>query len=135
MSQLDTDIIGPGGVASGKDAFELILCGAKAVQVGTCHWTDGSGCFARIAGELVDIMQKKGCDSIENFIWKLKPYMKHPNNFNRKNVKADILDSEVSFSTSPAENLSFSQSVIALLTLVVAYLIADKNGILVPLVF
>jgi dihydroorotate dehydrogenase (fumarate) len=60
----DIDIIGAGGVASGKDAFELILCGAKAVQVGTCHWTEGSGCFARIAGELADIMQKKGYDSI-----------------------------------------------------------------------
>mmetsp|Transcript_4196 Transcript_4196/g.4356 ORF Transcript_4196/g.4356 Transcript_4196/m.4356 type:complete len:386 (+) Transcript_4196:63-1220(+) len=131
----DIDIIGAGGVASGKDAFELILCGAKAVQVGTCHWTEGSGCFARIAGELSDIMQKKGYDSIENFRGKLKPYMKHPNNISRKNVKSDILDSKVSSSTSPAENLRFSQLVIALLTLVVAYLIADKNGILVPLVF
>ena len=30
----DIDIVGVGGVSSGKDAFELILCGATAVQVG-----------------------------------------------------------------------------------------------------
>jgi hypothetical protein len=80
-------------------------------------------------------MQKKGYDSIENFRGKLKPYMKHTNNISRKNVavaKEVALDSRVS---SPTENLRCSQLVIALLTLIVAYLIADKNGILVPLVF
>ena len=35
----DIDVIGVGGVSTGRDAFEMILCGAKAVQVGTCHWT------------------------------------------------------------------------------------------------
>ena len=29
----EIDIVGVGGVASGMDAFELILCGASAVQV------------------------------------------------------------------------------------------------------
>ena len=28
------DVVGVGGVQSGRDAFELILCGAQAVQVG-----------------------------------------------------------------------------------------------------
>lgn len=70
----DIDIVGVGGVSSGRDAYELILCGAKAVQVGTCHWTEGAGCFKRIADELKAIMQEKGYNSIEEFRGKLKPY-------------------------------------------------------------
>ena len=72
----DIDIVGVGGVSSGKDAFELILCGAKAVQVGTCHWTEGPICFNRIADELCDIMKTKGYSSIKDFHGKLKPYNK-----------------------------------------------------------
>jgi dihydroorotate dehydrogenase (fumarate) len=72
----DIDIVGVGGVKNGQDAFELILCGAKAVQVGTCHWTEGSGCFDRIATELESIMQQRGYSTIEDFRGKLKPYTK-----------------------------------------------------------
>jgi dihydroorotate dehydrogenase (fumarate) len=70
----DIDIVGVGGVYTGKDAFELILCGAKAVQVGSCHWTEGSSCFERIANELQEIMKSKGYKSIEDFRGKLKLY-------------------------------------------------------------
>ena len=35
------DVVGVGGVQSGRDAFELILCGAQAVQVGTHCWSLG----------------------------------------------------------------------------------------------
>ena len=38
----DIDVVGVGGVASGVDAFELLLCGASAVQVGTRHWKEPS---------------------------------------------------------------------------------------------
>ena len=72
----DIDLVGVGGVATGRDAFELILCGAKAVQVGSCHWTEGPACFARIAQELTDLMHRKGYSSIEGFRGKLKPYIK-----------------------------------------------------------
>ncbi len=72
----DIDIIGVGGVSTGVDAFELILCGAKAVQVGTCHWTEGPSCFDRISKELENIMITKGYKNIQNFRGKLKPYTK-----------------------------------------------------------
>jgi dihydroorotate dehydrogenase (fumarate) len=72
----DIDIVGVGGVAHGRDAFELILCGATAVQVGTCHWTEGAKCFERIASELEAIMKTKGYHHIEDFRGKLKPYVK-----------------------------------------------------------
>lgn len=76
LGRTDIDVVGVGGVKSGRDAFELILCGAAAVQVGTCHWTEGCGCFDRIAGELEAIMRKKGYNSLADFRGKLKPYTK-----------------------------------------------------------
>jgi len=60
----------------GKDAFDLILCGAKAVQVATCHWIEGPSCFERISNELKLIMIEKGYSCIEDFRGKLKPYQK-----------------------------------------------------------
>jgi dihydroorotate dehydrogenase (fumarate) len=72
----DIDVVGVGGIRNGRDAFEMILCGAKAVQVGTCHWTEGAGCFKRISEELMEIMKSKGYNSIEDFRGKLKTYVK-----------------------------------------------------------
>ncbi len=65
-------IIGVGGVSSGVDAFELILAGASAVQVGTVYMQEGPKCFARIQKELADYMSKKGYKTIEDFRGKLK---------------------------------------------------------------
>eukprot|EP00959_Pyramimonas_sp_CCMP1952_P279910 5852224-Pyramimonas_sp.AAC.2 len=82
----DIDVVGVGGVTSGTDAFELILCGAKAVQVGTKHWSEGASCFTRIANELQAIMESKGYTSIEDFRGKLKEYSVAPKK--KKTVKA-----------------------------------------------
>jgi len=76
----DIDIVGVGGVATGKDAFELILCGAKAVQIATTHWHEGPTCFNRIASELESIMKQKGYSTVDEFRGMLKPYMKSPTN-------------------------------------------------------
>ena len=65
-------VIGCGGVKNGLDAFEHILCGASAVQIGTQFMREGTDCFARIAQELADIMRDKGYDGIEDFRGKLK---------------------------------------------------------------
>jgi dihydroorotate dehydrogenase (fumarate) len=67
----ELDIIGCGGVQTGEDAFQHILCGASVVQVGTCLWEEGPACFARIAGELKEIMKGKGYQSINQFKGKL----------------------------------------------------------------
>ncbi len=65
-------IIGVGGVSSGVDAFELILAGASAVQLGTVYMQEGPKCFARIQKELADFMNKKGYKNIKQFRGKLK---------------------------------------------------------------
>lgn len=68
----EIQIIGVGGVFSGIDAFELILAGASAVQLGTVYMQEGPTCFSRIQKELADYMSKKGYKTIEDFRGKLK---------------------------------------------------------------
>lgn len=65
-------IIAVGGVSSGVDAFEAILAGASAVQVGTIYMQEGPSCFPRIQKELADYMSKKGYRSIADFRGKIK---------------------------------------------------------------
>ncbi|MGT2772117.1 dihydroorotate oxidase [Streptococcus marimammalium] len=65
-------IIGTGGVKTGRDAFEHILCGASMVQVGTALHQEGVTIFERITDELKEIMAEKGYETIEDFRGKLK---------------------------------------------------------------
>jgi len=116
----DIDVVGVGGVATGKDAFELILCGAKAVQVGTCHWTEGPQCFDRIASELEEIMLKKGYKSIQEFRGKLKPYQKSKTNTNPGNI-ANAKD--VNVSTSSKYVMHLLVAVIIILTAIILKLV------------
>ncbi len=52
----DIDIIGCGGVTCGRDVYEHLLCGAKAVQVGTQLMKEGPQVFERLTRELKDIL-------------------------------------------------------------------------------
>jgi dihydroorotate dehydrogenase (fumarate) len=65
-------IIGVGGIMNGTDAFEFLLCGADAVQVGTVFMKEGPECFARINRELEVILKKKGYKSVAEAKGKLK---------------------------------------------------------------
>lgn len=60
-------IIGTGGVLTGRDAFEHILCGASMVQVGTTLHKEGVQAFERITAELKAIMKEKGYQHLEDF--------------------------------------------------------------------
>ena len=66
------NLVGCGGVQTGEDAFQHILCGASVVQIGTTLWEEGPACFDRISQELIDIMTKKGYSTIEDFRGKLR---------------------------------------------------------------
>jgi len=57
-------IIGTGGVVNGVDAFEHVLCGASAVQVGTVLVEEGIDVFARLEKELTACLAGKGYQSI-----------------------------------------------------------------------
>lgn len=56
-------IIGTGGIVSGTDAFEHLLCGASAVQVGTVLVEEGLGVFERLEREVTAVLARKGYDS------------------------------------------------------------------------
>lgn len=68
----DISIIGCGGISSGKDIFEHILCGASAVQIGTQFMKEGTSVFERLKKELIFILEKKNYSSINSFKGKLK---------------------------------------------------------------
>ena len=60
-------VIGIGGIASGRDALEFLLVGARAVQVGTASFVD-PGATARIAAELAAELQMRGCHDVNQWI-------------------------------------------------------------------
>lgn len=68
----EIQIIGTGGVQSGVDVFEHILCGADMVQVGTALHQEGVAVFERLTRELRNIMAGKGYRKIDDFKGKLK---------------------------------------------------------------
>ena len=65
-------IIGTGGVRTGRDAFEHILCGASMVQIGTALHQEGPESFERITNELKAIMLEKGYRTLDDFRGKLQ---------------------------------------------------------------
>ena len=52
-------ILGVGGVRTGRDALELVVAGASAVQVGTATFNDPTA-PVRVGRELRDLLQEKG---------------------------------------------------------------------------
>ena len=68
----EIQIIGTGGIETGQDAFEHLLCGASMLQIGTALHKEGPEIFTRIRRELQEIMDKKGYQSIDEFRGNLK---------------------------------------------------------------
>ncbi len=116
------------------DAFEMILCGATAVQVGTCHWTEGPKCFDRICQELKDLMTKKGYKSVDDFRGKLKEWSKEGVSLSRAARMADKknaggVGTEMKVAKSSSTGME-SQMTTAILVILIAVLLADKLDII-----
>lgn len=128
----DIDVVGVGGIQSGADAFEMILCGAVAVQVGTCHWTEGPKCFDRICSELRSIMAEKGYRTVDDFRGKLRPWSKEGAAVARKaRAKARAGGTTGGGGTATARRAGSDPYAIlsAVLAVLVAVLMADKLGV------
>ena len=52
-------IVGMGGVATGRDAFELVLAGASAVSIGTAIFGNPTAAL-QVKNELADLLTQKG---------------------------------------------------------------------------
>ena len=60
-------ILGMGGIANGRDAFEFILAGARAVSVGTATFGNPTAAIS-IKNELEAILTEKGFSSVEEAV-------------------------------------------------------------------
>jgi len=64
-------IIGMGGIMDARDAIEFVLCGAKAVQVGTANFVNPKASLEILTG-IEKYLKNKKIKSIKNLIGKLK---------------------------------------------------------------
>ena len=65
---LDVPVIGCGGVLSWRDAVELILAGASAVQVGSAIYYRGLGVFKAICSGLRAYMERMGYAKVADMV-------------------------------------------------------------------
>ena len=61
---VDLPVVGVGGVSTGRDAVEMLMCGASAVGVCTAAILRGPQIFGRIARELGEWLDAHGYDSV-----------------------------------------------------------------------
>lgn len=66
-------VIGMGGVSSGRDAIELMMAGASAVQVGAAIFTDPYAPI-KIVDEMNEFLDSKGIKSVRDVIGTVKPW-------------------------------------------------------------
>ena len=65
-------ICGIGGISSAEDALKFILCGARAIQVGTANYLNPCSTEA-IVGGLLDYCQENRVGSIQDLVGCLQP--------------------------------------------------------------
>lgn len=66
-------VIGMGGVSTGRDAIELMMAGASAVQVGAAIFTDPYA-PVRIIREMNEFLDSRGIKSVGDIIGSVKPW-------------------------------------------------------------
>ncbi|MEM0475552.1 MAG: dihydroorotate dehydrogenase [Candidatus Norongarragalinales archaeon] len=60
FDRLEIPILGVGGIASGRDAVEMMMAGASAVGIGTAVYSRGIRVFALVCEEMREWMKKNG---------------------------------------------------------------------------
>lgn len=122
------DVIGVGGIESGTDVFLFLLCGASAVQVGTCHWKEGPKCFDRICKELKEVLEEKGYSSVKEVIGKLKPWSKEGAALSREAKKEAAAAKGAEHRLKDPQPAEYVKVLNTILMVVIAFLLADKFG-------
>ena len=64
-------VIGIGGIRSGSDAVEFLLCGARAVQVGTATFCDPNAAL-RITEELASYLVRHDMNDVNELVGALQ---------------------------------------------------------------
>ncbi len=66
--ELDIPVIGCGGIATGEDALEFLMAGARAVEIGTAIRLRGIGVFERVCGEIEAFMKENGYKNLQEIV-------------------------------------------------------------------
>ena len=66
-------VVGMGGVASGRDAIEMMMAGASAVQVGAAIFADPYAPL-KIIEEMEQWLDQHGVSSVKEIIGQVQPW-------------------------------------------------------------
>ena len=72
-SAVNIDVVGMGGITTWEDAVEMMMAGAKAVQMGTAIFTDPYSPLKVIDG-LEKYMEKNNIDSLSEIVGTVQPW-------------------------------------------------------------
>lgn len=67
LKAVEIPVVGVGGIFTGGDALQYLLCGSSLVQVATAAYIEGIGVFKKIHRELISWMRKKGYSALSDF--------------------------------------------------------------------
>lgn len=70
---VDIDVVGMGGITTAADAIEMMMAGAKAIQMGTAIFTDPYSPLKVIDG-LEKYMENNNLDSLEEIVGTVQPW-------------------------------------------------------------
>lgn len=70
-SVVDIPVVGMGGIMTGRDALEFMMCGAAAVQVGTANLSNPYACDS-IVTEIEEYLDSRGISDINDIIGTLE---------------------------------------------------------------
>jgi len=68
FQKVSIPIIGVGGIATGEDALEYVMAGARALEVGTQVTFEGIGVFGRLTKELSSLLDQLGIARLEDAV-------------------------------------------------------------------
>ena len=70
---VNIDVVGMGGIATANDAIEMMLAGAKAIQIGTAIFNDPYAPIKVIDG-IEEYMTANKIDSLSEIVGKVQPW-------------------------------------------------------------
>ena len=73
-SGANVEIVGIGGIFTGKDAFEYLLAGANVVGLSSAYMLDHKGIYEKINKELEQIMERENYKSVKDIIGSLEEW-------------------------------------------------------------
>ena len=66
-------LIGIGGISTAEDVVEFLLCGARAVQIGTALFVQPD-CPVKITKDLKNYLKKKQLSSVSELVGRVRKY-------------------------------------------------------------